>query len=146
MPGGWRLRYSGISLVHQSNGQPLPLSRSWNRTVLMTGLEKGDQFRFEAKLWKRFNEDLANDDNPDISDKIGRAELAAFWNPNQDNTLGITLATRCGPMPTVRCAWNGSDNWKTAAWPAVKMPCAFTPSCSAAMAIRWWTTTAVAPC
>jgi phospholipase A1 len=30
LPLGWRLRYSGLSLVHQSNGQPLPLSRSWN--------------------------------------------------------------------------------------------------------------------
>jgi len=107
LPGGWRLRYSGISLVHQSNGQPLPLSRSWNRTVLMTGLEKGDQFRFEAKLWKRFNEDLANDDNPDISDKIGRAELAAFWNPNQDNTLGITLrhSLRADANGSVRLEW-----------------------------------------
>ena len=28
LPGGWRLRYSGIRLVHQSNGQSLPLSRS----------------------------------------------------------------------------------------------------------------------
>ncbi len=41
LPGGWRLRYSGLSLVHQSNGQSPPLSRSWNRTALMAGMEKG---------------------------------------------------------------------------------------------------------
>jgi phospholipase A1 len=45
LPGGWRLRYSGISAVHQSNGQSLPLSRSWNRVVLMTGLEKDSRSR-----------------------------------------------------------------------------------------------------
>ena len=31
LPGGWRWPYSGVSMVHQSNGQALPLSRSWNR-------------------------------------------------------------------------------------------------------------------
>jgi len=38
LPLGWRLRYTGLSLNHQSNGQPLPLSRSWNRTVWMAGM------------------------------------------------------------------------------------------------------------
>ena len=32
-----------------------------------------------------------NDDNPDISNTIGRAEVAGFWNVNKDNTLGVTL-------------------------------------------------------
>ncbi len=99
LPFGWRLRYSGISLVHQSNGQPLPLSRSWNRALLLTGLEKGDQFRLEAKLWKRVDEDPFSDDNPDISDKIGRAELAGFWNPEPGPDLWpdpAPLAARAG--------------------------------------------------
>jgi phospholipase A1 len=107
LPLGWRLRYSGLSLVHQSNGQPLPLSRSWNRTVLMAGLEKGDQFRLEAKLWKRLNEDPFSDDNPDISDKIGRAELAGFWNPKPDTTLGVTLrhSLRADANGSLRLEW-----------------------------------------
>lgn len=107
LPLGWRLRYSGLSLVHQSNGQPLPLSRSWNRNVLMAGMEKGNQFRVDAKLWKRVNEDLTNDDNPDISNKIGRAEVAAFWTPNQDNTLGVTLrhSLRADANGSVRLEW-----------------------------------------
>ncbi len=90
LPGGWRLRYSGISLIHQSNGQPLPLSRSWNRTALMMGIEKGREFRIHARLWKRIREDAATDDNPDISDKLGRAELSAYWNVSTGNTLGAT--------------------------------------------------------
>lgn len=89
--GGWRLRYSGLSLIHQSNGQPLPLSRSWNRTALMVGIEKGNEYRIQARLWKRLKEDAAGDDNPDISDKVGRAEIAGYWNVNTDNTLGATL-------------------------------------------------------
>lgn len=90
LAGGWRLRYSGISLIHQSNGQPLPLSRSWNRTALMVGLEKGNTYRLQARLWKRLSEDSASDDNPDISNKVGRAEFVGYWNVNVDNTLGAT--------------------------------------------------------
>ena len=91
LPGGWRWRYSGLGLVHQSNGQSLPLSRSWNRVYLMTGLEKDSCLRLQARVWQRVPEKAANDDNPDISSFVGRAELAAFWNPNADNTLGLTL-------------------------------------------------------
>lgn len=90
LPLGWRLRYGGISLVHQSNGQALPLSRSWNRTVLMAGMEKGDRFRLQGRIWRRVQEDPADDDNPGISDYIGRAELAGFWHPNKEHTLGFT--------------------------------------------------------
>ena len=107
LPLGWRLRYSGISFTHQSNGQPLPLSRSWNRAVLMAGLEKGDKFRVEGRLWKRVNEDAFDDDNPDISDKIGRAELAGFWDIDQDNTLGVTLrhALKTEANGSLRLEW-----------------------------------------
>ncbi len=106
-PGGWLLRYTGISLVHQSNGQPLPLSRSWNRTVLMAGMELGDRFRVEAKLWKRLSEAPADDDNPDISNKVGRAELAGFWDVDKNNTLGATVrhSLRANSNGSVRLEW-----------------------------------------
>jgi len=106
-PLGWRLRYTGLSLVHQSNGQPLPLSRSWNRNVLMAGMERGNQFRVDAKWWKRVNEGADNDDNPDIIDKIGRAEVAAFWTPDASNTYGVTLrhSLRSDANGSLRLEW-----------------------------------------
>ena len=91
LPGGWRLRYTGLGLVHQSNGQSLPLSRSWNRVYLMAGAELGQDFTLQGRLWRRIPENAAGDDNPGISDDIGRAELAATWNVNASNTLALTL-------------------------------------------------------
>ncbi len=107
LPGGWRLRYSGVGLVHQSNGQSLPLSRSWNRVYLMGGMELGHRWRVQGRVWQRLPEKRANDDNPDISDYVGRAELAAFWNPNPDNTLGLTLrhTLRSEARGSVRVEW-----------------------------------------
>lgn len=107
LPGGWRLRYSGVRLVHQSNGQSLPLSRSWNRTILMAGMEKGDKFRIQGQLWNRQTESADDDDNPDISDYIGRAEVAGFWNVNKDNTLGMTVRHSLKPDTngSIRLEW-----------------------------------------
>ena len=99
LPGGWRLRYSGVSLVHQSNGQSLPLSRSWNRTVLMAGMEKGN-LRLTGRIWHRLPEDAGDDDNPEIADTVGRAEVAAAWDVNPFNTLAMT----------VRHSWTNSTN------------------------------------
>jgi phospholipase A1 len=107
LPGGWRMRYSGVSLVHQSNGQALPMSRSWNRSVLMVGMEKNNQLRLQARIWQRQGEDPANDDNPNIADYIGRAEIAGFWNVNQNNLLGATLRhnLRKEAKGSVRLEW-----------------------------------------
>lgn len=91
LPGGWRLRYTGLSLNHQSNGQPLPLSRSWNRAIVMAGLEQGSEFQLLGKLWYRLPESASSDDNPEISDTIGRAELTGLWSPDQTNSFGLTL-------------------------------------------------------
>ena len=91
LPLGWRLRYSGIGLAHQSNGQSLPLSRSWNRTYLMAGMELDNRWTVQARVWKRINESEGNDDNPDIVDYLGRGELTTTWNANASNTLALTL-------------------------------------------------------
>ena len=91
LPLGWRLRYSGIGLAHQSNGQSLPLSRSWNRTYLMAGMELDDRWTVQARVWKRINEGSGNDDNPDIVDYIGRGELQTTWNTSASNTFALTL-------------------------------------------------------
>lgn len=107
LPYGWRLRYSGVAAVHQSNGQSLPLSRSWNRVYLMAGMEHGHSFRVQGRLWQRLSEKASSDDNPGISDYIGRAEIAGFWNVNRDNTLGVTLrhSLREAARGSVRLEW-----------------------------------------
>ncbi len=107
LPGGWRWRYAGVGLVHQSNGQSLPLSRSWNRVYLMGGVELGDDFAITGRIWKRVHEGAASDDNPDIVDFIGRAELSGRWNINRDNTLAATWRTtlRNESRGSVRLEW-----------------------------------------
>lgn len=95
LPGGWKYRLSGMALSHQSNGQGLPLSRSWNRAYLMGAAEKElgayGSLTLQARLWKRVRESKGTDDNPDITDYVGRAEVAGLWKINQSNSLGLTL-------------------------------------------------------
>jgi phospholipase A1/A2 len=90
---GWRLRYGGIGIVHQSNGQSLPYSRSWNRAYLMAGAEHPGGLTLQGRLWKRLSEDAADDDNPRISDYIGRAELAAGWASERGQRWILTWRT-----------------------------------------------------
>lgn len=71
---GWRGRLVNLSLNHQSNGRSLPLSRSWNRVMLSTSLEK-DNWTMTLRPWWRIPESDSKDDNPDISDYMGRADL-----------------------------------------------------------------------
>lgn len=107
LPSGWRLRYGGIGINHQSNGQSLPLSRSWNRIIGRAGLELGNQVSITGALWQRIPEDSAGDDNPDIVDRIGRAELTAAWNIDPHNSLTVTVrhALQGSDSGSVRLAW-----------------------------------------
>ena len=102
LPGGWTYRMSAAGLVHQSNGQSLPLSRSWNRSYVMGAADKiadnGDRFTLQARVWRRISEDPSKDDNPDISDYVGRGELVGRWSFDAGTgadrtlrTLGLTL-------------------------------------------------------
>jgi phospholipase A1 len=103
---GWRLRYGGLGLVHQSNGQSLPLSRSWNRVYLMAGAEKGN-FTLQGRVWQRINEQAADDDNPGISDYIGRAEATGSWQLADGQTLSFTVrhSLREQAHGSVRLEW-----------------------------------------
>jgi phospholipase A1 len=91
LPGGWQLRYAGVGLVHQSNGQSLPLSRSWNRVYLMAGAEHRGGVTVQARVWQRIPEDAADDDNPGIGDYIGRAEVTGSWDIDAKQTFALTL-------------------------------------------------------
>jgi len=79
LPWGWRLRMLQAGIAHQSNGQGDPLSRSWNRVYLGAGVERGE-FGLQARVAKRLREDH-DDDNPDLTNRIGRAEVMATWLP-----------------------------------------------------------------
>lgn len=107
LPGGWRLRYSGLGVVHQSNGQSLPYSRSWNRVYLMAGAEHGRELQVSARAWARLPEDATKDDNPGISDYIGRGEVIGNWNPDRNNTISMTVrhSLRALDRGSVRLEW-----------------------------------------
>jgi phospholipase A1/A2 len=102
----WRLRFGGLGVVHQSNGQSLPLSRSWNRVYLMAGAEH-DRLRLNARIWRRLPEDPANDDNPGIGNFIGRAEVAAIWHHSRQNLFAATArhALRARGRGSLRLEW-----------------------------------------
>ena len=69
---GWSGRLLGIGVNHQSNGRADPLSRSWNRVIASVGLDRGD-WALMLRPWWRVS-DGNDDDNPDISDYIGRGD------------------------------------------------------------------------
>jgi phospholipase A1 len=71
---GWRARFLGLGINHQSNGRGEPLSRSWNRVIAQAGFENGD-WSVLARPWWRISEKAEVDDNPGIENWIGRGEL-----------------------------------------------------------------------
>lgn len=71
---GWEPRLLGLSVNHQSNGRALPLSRSWNRLIGMLAFENKDTM-LQLRPWVRISEDPAEDDNPDISEFMGRGDM-----------------------------------------------------------------------
>lgn len=71
---GWHGRLANLSLNHQSNGRSLPLSRSWNRVMLSTSLERED-WTMTIRPWWRIRESASDDDNPDMSNYLGRADF-----------------------------------------------------------------------
>jgi phospholipase A1 len=104
-PERWRLRFGGAGVVHQSNGQALPLSRSWNRFYLMAGAERGP-LQLHARLWTRIGEG-GTDDNPGISNFIGRGELRAVWHASRRNLWSATFrhALKSDGKGSVRLEW-----------------------------------------
>ena len=78
---GYRINRFDIGINHQSNGQNGLKSRSWNR-IYATALFSDVNSLYYVKAWYRLPEeektfplDPIGDDNPDITDFIGRAEF-----------------------------------------------------------------------
>ena len=84
--GAWTPRVLNLSYVHQSNGQALPRSRSWNRFTAQLGSEyrfdDTDDQRLTVNLrpWWRVPDGGNNDDNPDIVHYLGHGDLTLdYW-------------------------------------------------------------------
>ncbi len=93
---GMQVRAVALGINHQSNGRPLPQSRSWNRLMGTLILERGPTV-LSLKTWYRFPErkkrapdDALGDDNPDILDYMGRGELRLLHKRGR-NTLSLML-------------------------------------------------------
>lgn len=87
---------AGLGISHQSNGQTVPLSRSWNRIFTNLTWDKGD-WVFQLKPWWRIPEtesadslSAKGDDNPDIEDYMGHFEFITLLK-NHRNELAFTL-------------------------------------------------------
>lgn len=81
---------------HQSNGQPVERSRSWNRIYLSTTFAYKDWYVVFKPWWrlpekeKRRPTDAKGDDNPDIHQYYGYFELNVI-KPFGDNTVNVML-------------------------------------------------------
>lgn len=74
---GFTVRMLGVSLAHQSNGKSLPLSRSWNRVIFQAGLDRKN-WQIYLRPWIRLHDE--DDENPAISDYVGRGEAVIIYN------------------------------------------------------------------
>lgn len=79
-PVRWKHWGADIGIEHESNGQDLPESRSWNRLYIAPFQAKGRTLRY-LKFWYRLPEDRKDDefdpkgdDNPDIYRFYGYVE------------------------------------------------------------------------
>jgi len=80
---------------HESNGQDIPESRSWDRLYAAPFFERGGT-AVQLKLWyrlpedkKKDDEDPKGDDNPDIEDYMGYGELNVYRRFNPDARLHL---------------------------------------------------------
>ena len=93
---GLNSRLLSLSLDHQSNGRADPVSRSWNRVVASALFDHGDDFALGLKAWWRLPESASSDDNPNIENYVGRAELWTFWTAGR-NHYAVMLRNNLDP-------------------------------------------------
>jgi phospholipase A1 len=85
------LKLINLGYVHQSNGRDLSGSRSWNRFYLQGGWEN-DTVSALLRGWWRVPENVAEDDNSDIEEYFGRAEISLRWEPlGGSQVIDLTL-------------------------------------------------------
>jgi phospholipase A1 len=86
---GWKGRLATVGINHQSNGRTDPLSRSWNRVMFNVGLDR-DGWALTLRPWIRIPEH-GNDDNPDISDYMGRGDATLVRTLPNGQQLSLML-------------------------------------------------------
>lgn len=91
----WMPRLVNLGYVHHSNGRGGPESRSWDRWYVQGGWDvtsaRWGELSILARKWWRIPEDPLDDDNPDIEDYYGRADLQLRWAPNERHKLALLL-------------------------------------------------------
>jgi phospholipase A1 len=82
---------------HESNGQRLPLSRSWNLLYMAPWYERGSllgyvklRYRIPEKA-KTSPDDAVGDDNPDITDYLGYSDVHVYYRLPHDNMVHVTV-------------------------------------------------------
>ncbi|APA93358.1 hypothetical protein HMPREF9714_01899 [Myroides odoratimimus CCUG 12901] len=86
----FKFKMVGVGFNHQSNGKSLPYSRSWNRITMHVAAEYKN-WTFLAKPWIRLPEKRKSDDNPRISDYIGRAEFTIGYREKNGQLFTLML-------------------------------------------------------
>lgn len=87
------LKLINLGIEHQSNGRPLPDSRSWNRLYALGGWEWNNRTSILTRAWWRIPENKANDDNPDITHYLGIADMVLRWE-TADRSQAASLLLR----------------------------------------------------
>lgn len=78
-----------FGLLHESNGQAEPESRSWNRLYLEGYFQAGNLF-VVPRAWYRLPEKEDDDDNPDLKDFMGYGDLTLVY-PYKKHTFKLLL-------------------------------------------------------
>lgn len=73
---GFTGRTLGAAFNHQSNGQELPRSRSWNRIMFHTSMERKN-WQITLRPWIRLKDE--DDENPWITRYIGNGEITVVY-------------------------------------------------------------------
>lgn len=76
---GFKTRMIGMAFNHESNGKSDPYSRSWNRVIFHAGFERKN-WSVYVRPWFRMS--ATKDDNPDISEYVGRGDVNVIYAKN----------------------------------------------------------------
>jgi phospholipase A1 len=86
---GFEMSVMAFGINHQSNGQGGVLSRSWDRLFARFIVVRGN-WVVSLMPWYRLPEDIAEDDNPDITDYLGHFEIRSALKVNR-HTISLML-------------------------------------------------------